>query len=188
MPSDVVDDAASARRSRILLAARWCFLNFGFAKTSFEDIAQRADLSRTLLYRVFADKQSIFKAVFVDWLVSRHPAARAATTAAGTVLDRLLAVSRLMVVEPWSEMVGAPMASAFFESCERLDPETSAEHRRLLQAAVAKILGDARSAEVYLLALDGLLADEPAAEVLAQRTELLAARFAAMAKPKRARR
>ncbi len=182
MLARVEDEASTVRRSQILLAARWCFLNFGFAKTSFEDIARRANLSRTLLYRVFEDKQRIFKAVFVDWLVSRHPAAKKVASGPGSVLERLLEVSRLMVVDPWSEMVGAPMASVFFESCERLDPETSAAHRRLLLESVAKILGDRPSAEVYLLALDGLLADEPTAEVLEKRTALLAARFATMAR------
>jgi TetR/AcrR family transcriptional regulator, transcriptional repressor of aconitase len=57
-------------------AARWCFLNFGFAKTAFEDIAKRANLSRTLLYRIFKDKEEIYQSVFADWLVSRHPAAK----------------------------------------------------------------------------------------------------------------
>ncbi|HEY6343699.1 MAG TPA: TetR/AcrR family transcriptional regulator [Bryobacteraceae bacterium] len=42
------DDEAVVRRAKILIAARWCFLNFGFAKTAFEDIAKRANLSRTL--------------------------------------------------------------------------------------------------------------------------------------------
>ncbi len=35
----------------VLQAARWCFLNFGFAKTSLDDIGKRAGISRTLLYR-----------------------------------------------------------------------------------------------------------------------------------------
>jgi hypothetical protein len=40
------------------------------------------------------------------------------------------------------------------------------------------ILGDEASAEVFLLALDGLFADQPSMEVLEQLTQLLAARFA----------
>ena len=47
MPKTMTDDAAAVRRARILTAARWCFLNFGFSKTAFEDIAKRANLSRT---------------------------------------------------------------------------------------------------------------------------------------------
>ena len=71
MPATMTDNEAAARRARILTAARWCFLNFGFAKTTFEDIAKRANLSRTLLYRDFKDKEAIYQAVFVDWLISR---------------------------------------------------------------------------------------------------------------------
>ena len=57
MPKPLTHEAAAVRRARILTAARWCFLNFGFAKTAFEDIAKRANLSRTLLYRMFKDKE-----------------------------------------------------------------------------------------------------------------------------------
>jgi AcrR family transcriptional regulator len=53
VPSAITETAAAERRERILQAARWCFLNFGFSKTSFEDIAKRANISRTLLYKVF---------------------------------------------------------------------------------------------------------------------------------------
>jgi len=178
------EDEAALRRSKILLAARWCFLNFGFAKTSFEDIARRANLSRTLLYRVFKDKEDIFKAVFVDWLVSRHPAAQQAATAPGSRYARLFDVSRLMVLDPWADMVGAPMGREFFDACERIDPEIEAQHRKVVLECATSILGDAASAEVFLLALDGLLADLPTTEVLEQRTRLLAARFAPPTKEK----
>ncbi|MDC0711046.1 TetR/AcrR family transcriptional regulator [Stigmatella sp. ncwal1] len=177
MTAPLKEDEAAARRSKILLAARWCFLSFGFAKTSFEDIAKRANLSRTLLYRIFKDKEDIFKAVFVDWLVSRHPAAKQAATAPGSPYERLLNVCRLMVLDPWAEMVGAPMGREFFDACERIDPVIDAQHRQVLLQCVSAILGDEASAEVFLLALDGLLADEPTTEVLEQRTRILAARF-----------
>jgi TetR/AcrR family transcriptional regulator, transcriptional repressor of aconitase len=68
----MTDDKATVRRARILTALRWCFLNFGFAKTAFEDIHKRANLSRTLLYRIFKNKEEPYQAVFVDWLVSRQ--------------------------------------------------------------------------------------------------------------------
>jgi AcrR family transcriptional regulator len=52
MALKITDEEAAARRLSILQAARWCFLNFGFAKTSLDDIAKRAGISRTLLYRM----------------------------------------------------------------------------------------------------------------------------------------
>lgn len=178
MPVTLTSGEAAVRRAKILTAARWCFLNFGFAKTSFEDIAKRAHLSRTLLYRIFKDKDDIYRAVFADWLIARHPAAKAAAVGPGRPAERLLSVCRVLVVEPWAEMVGAPMGRDFLGTCERIDPEREALYRAVAHECVAAVLGDAASAEVFLLALDGLLADQPAVAVLEQRAQLLATRFA----------
>jgi AcrR family transcriptional regulator len=171
-------DRSAARRASILTAARWCFLNFGFAKTAFDDIAKRANLSRTLLYRIFKDKEDIYRAVYVDWLVSRHPAAKQVAKGPGSPNERLLNVCRLMVLEPWAEMVGAPMASEFLEACERVDPQSDALHHKVALECVTTILGDEASAQVFILALDGLLADQPKTTLLERRTKLLVARFA----------
>ncbi len=183
----MTDDEAAARRTKILTAARWCFLNFGFAKTAFEDIAKRAGLSRTLLYRLFKDKEDIYRAVFVDWLVSRHPAARKAAKGPGSAYERMLTVCRLMALEPWAEMVRAPMGSEFLAACERIDPESDALHHKVALECFASILGDEASAEVFVLALDGLLADQPSVEVLEERTKVLAGRFAQSTKKKAVR-
>jgi len=163
---------------RLLTAARWCFLNFGFAKTAFEDIAKRANLSRTLLYRTFKNKEEVYQAVFVEWLVSRHPAAKQVANGPGRAYERLLSVCRLLVLEPWAEMVASPMGCEFIAACERIDPKSEALYHKIAHECVAAILGDEASAEVFLLALDGLLSDQPSIEVLEQRTQLLAARFA----------
>jgi AcrR family transcriptional regulator len=178
MPKATTQEETTARRAKILTAARWCFLNFGFGKTTFEDIAKRANLSRTLLYQIYKDKEEIYQAVFVDWLVSRQPAATQAANGPGSPYDRLLSLCRLMALEPWAEMVGTPMGSEFLEVCALIDPEGETLYRQVVYECVAAILGDEASAEVFLLALDGLFADKPSMEVLEQRTKLLAARFA----------
>ena len=170
-------DKEIERRKRILDAARWCFLNFGFSKTSFEDIAERANLPRTLLYRVFKNKEDIFVAVFAHWLVARQPAAKAAASAPGDPSERLFEVCRLMVLEPWSDMVGAPMSGEYFDVCARLDPGIDAEHRRVAQECVAEIIGSKEVAEIFILALDGLLSDQPTVEVLGNRIRILAQQF-----------
>ncbi|CAA9340157.1 MAG: hypothetical protein AVDCRST_MAG93-6614, partial [uncultured Chloroflexia bacterium] len=81
-------------------------------------------------------------------------------------------------LEPWAEMVGTPMGREFLDVCEQIDPENEALYRKVTHECVAAILGDEASAQVFLLALDGLLADQPSMEALEQRTQLLAARFA----------
>lgn len=179
MAAKITPEDVAARQENILVAARWCFLNFGFAKTSLDDIAKRANISRTLLYKTYKDKGDIFTAVFAHWLVSRHPLAEEAAAKAGNAYERLLEVCRVMALEPWNDMVGAPMAGDFYDVCERLDPAIAAHHRDVARRCLATILEDDAAAEVFLLALDGLFADNPAPAVLEQRVQLLAVRFAA---------
>lgn len=178
MPAPLTEQENAERRTKVLQAARWCFLNFGYTKTSFEDIARRAGVSRTLLYRIFKDKDDIFTAVFAQWLVARHPQARAAAVGPGGPDQRLLDVCRVMVVEPWSDMVRAPMGGEFHDVCERIDPDIEALHREVALQSVTAILGNEEAAEVFLLAVDGLLADQPTVIVLERRIRVLAQRFA----------
>lgn len=58
-------DEAETRRCGVLNAARLCFLNFGFQKSSLDDIAKRAGISRTLLYRTLA--QSVAGSICACW-------------------------------------------------------------------------------------------------------------------------
>lgn len=180
MPAPISDSESAVRRTRILEAARWCFLNFGFTKTSLEDIAKRANLSRTLLYRTFKDKSEIYEAVFIDWVISKRPRAEEAAADPGHPRDRLLIVCRAMVLEPWAEMVCTPMGSEFLEACAQVAPKSEALYREVVLGSVTIILGDQASAEVFLLAMDGLLSDQPSIAALEQRTQILAERFAAI--------
>lgn len=177
MPAPLTSEQRSTRNAKVLTAARWCFLNFGFAKTSFEDIARRAALSRTLLYRQYKTKDDLYRAVFADWLVARHPIAKAAAKSAGAAAERLLTVCRVIALEPWAEMVTAPMGAEFLAACSRIDPKSEALHRKVALDSVAAILGDKASAEVFVLALDGLLADQPTVKQLEARTRVLVSRF-----------
>ncbi|WP_208729860.1 TetR/AcrR family transcriptional regulator [Corallococcus exercitus] len=184
MPAAMTEEEVAERRSKVLHAARWCFLNFGFAKTSFEDVAKRANISRTLLYRIFKDKEDLYTAVFTHWLLSRHPEAKQAAAGPGSPYERLINVCRLLVLEPWSDMVAAPMGAEFHDVCERLDPDIEARHRKVALQCVTAILGDAERAEVFLLSFDGLLADQPTAAVLERRLRILAERFVPPTKEK----
>jgi AcrR family transcriptional regulator len=174
----ITDEDAAARQAKILDAARWCFLNFGFSKTSLDDIARRAGISRTLLYKTFKDKEDIFTAVFEHWLIARLPEARAAAGRTGDVYERLLVISQVVVIEPWKDMVGAPMSGEYFDVCARINPKITEHHRAVALECVALVLRDNAAAEVFLLALDGMLSDDPTPAQLEERVRILAAAFA----------
>jgi AcrR family transcriptional regulator len=52
----------SDRRTRVLDAALTVFARHGFRKTSMEDVARAADISRQGLYLLFRDKEALFRA------------------------------------------------------------------------------------------------------------------------------
>jgi AcrR family transcriptional regulator len=54
---------ASNQRTRVLEAAKKCFIDSGFHAASMADIAATADISVGLIYRYFANKSAIVKAI-----------------------------------------------------------------------------------------------------------------------------
>jgi hypothetical protein len=82
-----------------------------------------------------------------------------------------------MIVEPWADMSGAPMAGEFYGVCERLDPEIVSLHRMVALDSFEALLGDKVSAEVFLLAVEGQIGDKPDVRELEARICLLIRRF-----------
>src|SRR5215469_254283 len=131
----------AARRSAILQAARACFLQYGYAKTSLEDIAKRANVSRPLIYTKFKNKEEIFAAVFEDMIERRYPDAVQALAEQGSQRDKLLKIYEILLVEPWDEMQNAPMAIEFYEACLQMFPQVEARYEQHLLQYTQAILG-----------------------------------------------
>jgi len=84
-----LDVQGSSARARLLDATRTCIARFGVTKTTIDDVAREAGISRATLYRLFPGKQQL-----VEALVSRELAALQAelvsVAAATDTLDDLL--------------------------------------------------------------------------------------------------
>lgn len=68
----------AARRESILQAAIGVFLRYGYRKTSMDDLARAADLSRQGLYLHFANKEALFKDAVVHLMAEGRTKAREA--------------------------------------------------------------------------------------------------------------
>lgn len=165
------------RRANVLDAARWCFLNLGYSKTSLQDIAKMAGLNRTLLYKLFENKEAIFFAVFEHWLIVRQPLGKQAAEAEGPITERLYNVCKLMFLDPWSDMIATPMGTEYLDVSAMLNPEVTAQHGKVIRECVSQIIGSKELADIFLLALGGFIKDKPTPEVLEQRVKLLATQF-----------
>ncbi len=164
----------AARRREILAAAEQCFFKFGYAKTSLDDIARVAGLSRPLLYRKFANKEAIFHALYDQ--VFTTALANAARIKTGTKRERLTQYVRLVCIETYALIAETPAALEFWAACEQVLPEILEDHdrrwKKLLGTVLAKEL-----VEPFALALDGQWSDGPNVAVFEKRLRVLIERF-----------
>ncbi len=84
-------DTNTARRAAILAAATAVFLRYGFKKTSMDDLARAAGLSRQGLYLHYKTKDALFKAAVVHLIETSRAEARAALAGDDDIEARLLA-------------------------------------------------------------------------------------------------
>ena len=171
-------DRDAARRRVILDAARDCILKFGYAKSSLEDIAKQAAISRPLIYRQFKSKEEIFGAVLEDIFETQYRAAEQALAKPGSEREKLMSLYEALLLDPWKDLiVDAPMGAEFYETCGRIRPDINEKRRKIQLKYTQSVLGAKEVSEVFMLAVDGLTQDLPAPKVLRRRLEVLIDRF-----------
>ncbi|NVB85781.1 MAG: TetR/AcrR family transcriptional regulator [Kofleriaceae bacterium] len=69
-PAVQTGDADEARRRRLLDAGLATFMRYGYRKTSMEEVARAAGISRQGLYLHFATKEELFRAVVRHYLTT----------------------------------------------------------------------------------------------------------------------
>ncbi|MBL7255754.1 TetR/AcrR family transcriptional regulator [Paractinoplanes lichenicola] len=87
----VGEQGDSARRKHVLSVALTTFARYGYRKTSMDDVARAAEISRPGLYFLFSSKENLFRAAAVDALESDLATAAGVLEDAGRPLrDRLI--------------------------------------------------------------------------------------------------
>lgn len=74
---------AAERRGLLLAAALDAFAEGGYRETKLEDVAERAGVSKALIYEHFASKQELFQEILETYVAELHESVVTAATAAG---------------------------------------------------------------------------------------------------------
>lgn len=164
----------ATRRREILAAAERCFFTYGFAKTSIDDIAKQAGVSRPLLYRKFPNKEAIFEAIYDQVFTAAIDTASRIKT--GSKKQRLTQYCKIVCVEPYALIADTPVAREFWAICEQILPEILDAHDRKWKKLLATVLSKPE-AEVFSLAIEGLFSDAPTAAEFEKRLRVLIDRF-----------
>jgi AcrR family transcriptional regulator len=166
------------RRKQILDAAFHCFLQFGYSKTSMDDVARKAKLSRPLIYLKFKSKQDLFWGLYVDFVEDSLEQAEFVLTAKLALKEKLIQISEILTVKAWEKIAGHPMSAEFYALCEQQLPNESETFERQRAKIFQQIFnGDREKAEIFILATDGFYADLPRVKVLRRRIAILSEQF-----------
>jgi|HubBroStandDraft_6_1064221.scaffolds.fasta_scaffold350510_2 AcrR family transcriptional regulator len=133
-------EAAASRRVAILDAATSVFSRYGFKKTSMDDLARAAGLSRQGLYLHFATKEALFQAALLHLVEKLRSAGRAALAREELGVEERLVT---MFEAVHATLIGTPSAehmSEFLEVARELMPSLTAEFNAGVIADVARAL------------------------------------------------
>ena len=177
----------------ILLAAFDAFRMYGYRRTSMEDIARGAGMSRAALYLHFKNKEEIFRSMVGAYYAQAAAAARAALAEPGSAAERLQAAFEAQTGEAYRQMLESPHGEELMDTKHATAGDAAAEGEAALAAVYAKWLereaaagritlapfdGDAaETARTMLAAVCGLKTDNPAYADYCRGRDRLAAMF-----------
>lgn len=171
------EDKSAARRAVVLDAAFECFLQYGFAKTSLDDVAKKAKISRPLLYLLFKNKDDLFVAAIRDSYRRFIAAARSAADLQAGKEEKLIEMYEELLLKPWNRIVKAAGGQEFVRGYRRFFPHLDKEYEKETLKLLLPVFGDRKTAELFMLCVDGLFSDYPPTAVLRKRVRLLVGIF-----------
>ncbi|WP_438015252.1 helix-turn-helix domain-containing protein [Sorangium sp. So ce315] len=140
--------ADDLRRRKMMDAALTVFLRFGFRKTSMDEVARAANVSRQGLYLHFATKEELFRASVAYFFDAALAAAEAALADAGRSLEERLVAAFDMWIGRFVGALGSDAADLAVATRELVGP-TVAEREGQFVEAVEEALRASGLAAAY---------------------------------------
>lgn len=169
------------RQKAILAAAFDAFRLYGFRKTSMQDIAERAGMSRAALYLHFDNKEAIFRALTAWYFDVAETGLRAALSAGLDPVAALTGAFDAQVRPEFDALLDSPHGGEFFDTKSAISSDIAQQGEARLTAMLADWLaseaaagrvclpeGDSdgsRSAQVIQQALHSIKTTVPSREV-----------------------
>jgi AcrR family transcriptional regulator len=144
---------AGDRRAAIVAAALEIFMRYGFGRTTMDDIAAAAGISRPALYRDFRNKADIYKALAELLLDRAATAAEKVLAGDGPLKNRLQRALDVGILDHLIAISQSPHGAEILEQKHELTDEVIAGWRdRVATAIAASIAAQAKAAGIDLQA------------------------------------
>jgi AcrR family transcriptional regulator len=159
--------AAEAKRQRLLDGAMAVVLRYGYARTTMDDLAKEAGISRPALYLHFRNKGEIYQALAGSMMAKAIEAARAALNGGGPVEARVFQAVKTGILDPMDFLMatahGAELLDMKHAMAAAAIKNWRAEKAAIIAAALdgsgvaqAKGMSGAQLADILLDGIEGL--------------------------------
>jgi AcrR family transcriptional regulator len=158
---------AEARHTLILDAALQVFGQYGYRRTSMDDIAREADVGKGTIYLSFASKEEVFQALSERLAQRMLAGAEAASRRPGTTADKLAAMHAAWFGTYAETIRRSPHAAELLDAKHRLSADLVADAASRYKRLVRDVLAEAAAAGELDLEPAGLTADTAAELMIA---------------------
>lgn len=133
----------------ILTAAFDVFASYGFKRTSMDDIAKAAGVSRPALYQSFSNKVDIYTAIVTSFCNSVQLEWQNIVQSDRSAVERLSAVFKIAVVEPHAMMENMPHGEEIIGLKHDFAQDVFEDFNAKLHAVFVEILMSAETSEEF---------------------------------------
>lgn len=138
--NDQIGTTDQLRRQRILDGAAKVLLTYGFQRTTMDDIAKAADMSRPALYLLFRNKTDIYQALAQSYFDAAVATARSVLAGAGSLEERLNAMLETSIFAMMDEFTRAPHGHEILDMKKQLAGEIMTEWKETMTGLVAEAI------------------------------------------------
>ena len=141
---------AEARRAGILDAALRVFGQYGYRRTSMDDIAREAQIGKGTIYLSFASKEEVFQALAQRLAQRMLAGAEAASRRPGTTADKLAAMHAAWFGTYADTISRSPHAADLLDAKHQLSADLAADAASRYKRLVRDVITEAAAAELDL--------------------------------------
>jgi len=158
-------------RSQIIDAASACFAEYGYDKTTFDDVAQKAGISRTLIYTYFKSKQEFFFAMMDEKHKNYLRQSQEVLDSNLPAKQKLRKIIDIWIIDPHRIIYKSPLPNIWLKPVKSIQESEQLLRGDFIKSLVPLIGFDL--AEVIVFSYKGILDDKPSIEILEKRTDIL---------------
>jgi AcrR family transcriptional regulator len=164
-------DKRSITRSQIIDAASDCFAEYGYDKTTFDDVAKRAGISRALIYTYFKSKQEFFFSMMDEKHKNYLRQSQEVLDSDLSGKEKLRKIIDIWIIDPHRIIYKSPLPNIWLKPVKSIQESEKLLRGDFIKSLVPLIGYDL--AEVIVYSYKGLLDDKPSIDILEKRTDIL---------------